>query len=137
MPLNTEVVVPLKYLSNFWMSLDLLLIDCEIELDLKWTKNCVLIEGDDKITGTTFAITSTKLYVPVVTLSINDDIKFLENIKEAFKRRTSWNKYRSEIIAQPKTNNLDYLTDPTFRNNNRLFVRSFKNGEDDPSMNFF
>ena len=136
-PLNTEVVVPLKYLSNFWRSLDLSLINCEIELGLKWAKNCVLIEEDDNITGATFTITSTKLYVPVVTLSINDNIKFLENIKQGFKRRISWNKYRSEIIVQSKNNNLDYLIDLTFRNVNRLFVLSFKNGKDDPSMNSF
>ena len=70
LPLNTDVVGPLKYLTNFWRSCDLSLINCEIELDLKWTKNFVLIEEDDNITGATFAITSTKLYVPVVTLSI-------------------------------------------------------------------
>ena len=113
------------------------LINCEIELDLKWTKGCVLIEEDNHLTGASFTITSTKLYVPVVTLSINDNIKFLENIKQEFKRTISWNKYKSEIIAQPKNNNLDYLIDPTFRDMNRLFVLPFKNGEDDTSMNYF
>ena len=57
-------------------------------------------------------ITSTKLYIPVVALSINGNIKFLENIKEGFKRSISWNKYRSDIATQPK-NNLDYFIDPT------------------------
>ena len=130
-PLNTEVVVSLKYLSNFWRSLDLHLINCEIELDFNWTRNFVLIEKDDNITDANFAVTSIKLYVPVVTLSIND------NIKLGFKRTISWNKYRSEIIAQQKNNNLDYLIDPTFRNVSRLFALSFRNGEDDPSMNSF
>ena len=115
----------------------MLLIYCEIELGLKWTKNCVLIEEDDNITGATFKITSTKRYAPVVTLSINDNINFLENIKQGFKRTIFWNKYISEIIAQPKNNNLGYLIDPTFRNINRLFILSFKNGEDNPSMNSF
>ena len=87
--LNVEVTIPLKYLSNFWRSLDLPLINCEIELDLSWTKDCVLIEQNDNITGVNFVITSTKLYVPVVTLSINDNIKFLENINQAFKRTIS------------------------------------------------
>ena len=59
---------------------------------------------------------NTKLYVQVVTLSINDSIKLLENIKQEFKRAISWNKYRSEITTQTKNNNLDYLSDPTFRN---------------------
>ena len=82
-------------------------------------------------------ITRTKLYVPVVTLSINDNIKFLENIKQVFKRKISWIKYRSEITTQPKKNNLDYLIDPTFRNINRLFVLSFKNGNNDPTRDSF
>ena len=82
-------------------------------------------------------ITSTKLYVPVVTLSINGNITFLENIKQGFKRTVSWNKYRSDITRQTKSNNLDYLIDPTFRNTNRLFVLLFKNGNDDPARDYF
>ena len=95
-PLKTEAVFPLKYLSNFWKSFDLPLINCKIELDLKWTTTCLSIEKDDNITGESFTITSTKLYIPVVTLSVNDNIKFLENIKQGFKRKISWNKYRSK-----------------------------------------
>ena len=72
----------LKLLSDFWTFLDLPLINCEIELDLTWTKDCVLIKHHNNITGVIFIITSTKIYVPVVTLSINDNIKFLENITE-------------------------------------------------------
>ena len=90
--LYIEVTVPLKYLSNFWRSLDLPLINCEIELDLSLTKDCVLIEQNNNITCINFVTkTSTKLYVPVVTLSINDNIKFLENMKQGFKRTLSWN----------------------------------------------
>ena len=69
-------------------------------------------------------------------MPINDNIIFLENIKQGFKRTISWNNYRSEII-QPKNNNLDYLNDPTFRNINRLFALSFKNGNDDPTRDSF
>ena len=97
------------------------LIKCEIELDLKWTRNCVLIEEDD-ITSISFIITKPKLYISVVTLLIIDNIKYSE---------------RSEIATQPKSNNLDYLIDPTFRNMNRLFVLSFKNDENDPTMKSF
>ena len=63
-PLNTEVVVPLTYLSNFWRYLDFPLINCEIELELKWTRNCVLIEEYDNITGISFTIATTmdKIY---------------------------------------------------------------------------
>ena len=82
-------------------------------------------------------MTSTKHYVPVVTLSFNDNIKSLENIKEGFKRTISSNKYRSEITTKSKNNNLNYLIDPTFRNINRLFVISFKNGDDDTTRNSF
>ena len=91
--LNAEATLPLKYLSNFWRFFDLLQTNCEIELDLPWTKDCVLIEHYDNITGENFFITTTKLYVPVVTLSRNDNIKFLGNTKQGFKRAISWNKY--------------------------------------------
>ena len=87
--LNIEVTIPLKCLSNFWRFLDSPLINCEIELDLSWAKYCVLIEHHNNITGVNFMITGTKLYVPVVTLSINDNIKFSENIKQVFKRTIS------------------------------------------------
>ena len=126
--LNIEVTIPFKYLSNFLRSLDLPLINCEIEPDLSWTKVCVLIEQNNNITSVNLVITSTKLYIPVVTLSINDNSKFLQNIKQGFKRTISWNKCRSELATQPKNNNLNYLIGPTFRNINKLFVLSFKNG---------
>ena len=71
-------------------------------------------------TGAAFQINNAKIYVPVVTLSINDNIKLLENIKQGFKITISWNKYRSEITTQSKNNNLDYLIDLTFRNFNRF-----------------
>ena len=90
-----------------------------------------------QLTGTRFQINNAKLYVPVLTLSVNDNIKFSENIKQGFKRTTSWNKYRSEITTQLKNNNLDYLVDPTFKNIKRLFVLSLKNGSNDPTRYSF
>ena len=80
-------------------------------------------------------VTSTKLYVAVVTLPINGKIKFFENLKQGFKRTISWSKYRSEITAQSKNNTLDYMIDPTFRNINRLFVFLFKSGKNDSARN--
>ena len=74
-----------------------------------------------------FKITDTKLYVPVVTLSTKDDNNFLEQLKSGFKRTIKWNKYRSEMSNQTKTNHLNYLIDPTFTKVNRLFVLSFEN----------
>ena len=90
-----------------------------------------------KVTSATFQINNAKVYVPVVTLPINDNIKFLENIKQGFKRTIFWNKYRSEITTQPKSNNLDYLIDPTFRNINRLFALLLKNSNNDPTRYSF
>ena len=113
------------------------LINCEIELDLKWSKYCVFMEDGDNIRGVSFTITSTQLYVAVVTLSITDNMKFLENIKKGFKRTISWNRYRSEITTQPKNNKSNYLIDSAFRNINRLFALSFKNGDDDHTRNSF
>ena len=74
-------------------------------------------------TEATFQIHNVKLYVLVVMLSINNNIKLLENIKQGFKRTISWNKYRSEII-QPKNNKIDYLIDPLIGNFNYLDFHS-------------
>ena len=81
-------------------------------------------------------ITSTKLYVPVATSSINDRIKFSDNLKQGLKRALSWNKYRSEMPMQAKISNLQCIIDPTFKNINRLFVQLLKAGENDPTINF-
>ena len=74
--------------------------------------------------GLEFQITDTKLSVPVVTLSKENDTKFLEQLKAGFKKTIKWNKYRSQMTVQPQNNNLNYLIDPTFANVNRLFVLS-------------
>ena len=101
-------------------------MNCEVELDLSWTKDCVMKEHHNNITGVNFMITSTKLYVPVAKLSVNNNIKFIEKVKPGFKRIMYWNKYRSEISTQSKNSNLDYMTDITFRNINRLSVNHGK-----------
>ena len=85
---------------------------------------------DVSAANATFKITDTKLHVPVVTLSTEDDNNFLEKLKSGFKRTTKWNKYRSEMTNQAKTNHLNYLIDPAFTKVNRLFVLSFENEED-------
>ena len=86
---NENVVIPLKYLSNFWRTLNIPLINCEIELILTWSKRCVLADmtaANNPPTESEFQITGTKLYVPVVTLSTKSDKKLLEQIKSGFKR---------------------------------------------------
>ena len=127
---NAEVVIPLKHLSNFWSSLNIPLINCEVELILTWSKNCVLANMTVNATanpaivapsGATFKIKDTKLYVPVVTLSKENDTKLLEQLKSGFKRTIKWNEYRSQMTVRPQNNNLNYLIDPTFTNVNRLF----------------
>ena len=81
-------------------------------------------------TGLEFQIKDTKLYVPVVTLSKENDIKLLEKLKSGFKKTIKWNKYRSQMTIQNNNNNLNYLIDPTFTNVNRLFVLSFERIEE-------
>ena len=70
----------------------------------------------------TFAITDTKLYVPVVTLSNQDNAKLLQQLKSSFKRTISWNKYQSKVTTQSPNPLLDYIIDPSFQGVNRLFV---------------
>ena len=137
---GVKIVVPLKYLSNFWRSLNIPLINCQIELILTWFKNCVLIrkatrkadydvnpvvQKIDNPGNAIFEITDTKLFVPVATLSKENDTKLLEQLKSRFKRTRKWNKYRSQMNIQLQKNNLNYLIDATFTNVNRLFVLSF------------
>ena len=95
---KSEIVIPLKRLSNFWRNLNIVLINCEVELILTWAKNCTLSDmtvANNLPTGLEFQITDTKLYVPVVTLSKENDIKLLEKLKSGFKKTIKWNKYRS------------------------------------------
>ena len=81
-------------------------------------------------TGLEFQIKDTKLYVPVVTLSKDNDIKLLEKLKSGFKRTIKWNKYRSQMTIQNNNNNLNYLIDSTFTIVNRLFVLSIERIEE-------
>ena len=86
---NVEIMVPLKYLSNFWRTLEMPLINCEIELILDWSANCVIISTNNANQVPTFTITETNLYVPVVTLSTQDNAKLLPQLKADFKRTIS------------------------------------------------
>ena len=88
-------------------------------------------------TGTTFEITDTKLYVPAVTLSTEDDNKLLEQLKTGFTRTIKWQKYTSEMPNPTEIHNLNYLIDPTFSKVNIFFVLSFKNDQDRTSFTKF
>ena len=120
---EVKIVVALKHSSNFWKTLDIPLINCEMNLILTWPENCVITSKETRDAGpdadaavaavnnptnAIFKIADTKLYVPVVTLSTEDDNKFLEQLKTGFKRSIKWNKYRSEVTKQAKTNSLNY-----------------------------
>ena len=82
-------MVPLEYLSNFWRTLEVPLINCEIELILDWSADCVIISTNIANQNPTFTITETNLYVPVVTLSTQDNEKLLPQLKSGFKRKIS------------------------------------------------
>ena len=116
-------MVPLKYLSNFWRTLEMPLINCEVNLTLTWSSTCVITNSNG---AGTFGITDTKLYVPVVTLSRQENTKFLQQLKSGFKRVINWNKYLSkpELLAQNP--NLNHLVEPSFEGLNRLFVLAFE-----------
>ena len=86
---DAEIMVPLKYLSNFYRNLEMPLINCEINLILTCSEKCVL---SNNTKATTFTITDTKLYALVVTLSTKDNAKLLQQIKSGFKRKINWNK---------------------------------------------
>ena len=134
---DVKIVAPLKHLSKFFRELDIPLINCGISLDLKWSKNCVLTskatrKADPAINNPTnaeFSITDCKLYVPVVTVSIENQNILYEQLKEGFTITIYWNKYRCQISNQRINNNLNYLIDPTFDQVNRLFILAFENEE--------
>ena len=86
--INVKVVVPLKYLSNFFRSLEMPLINCKIKLNLTWKKECVLSTDDG---NAVFIINDTKMYVPVVTLSKEDNKDFIEQQNKGFQRSIYWN----------------------------------------------
>ena len=129
-----EIAIPLKYLGNFWRALIIPLISCEVSLESKWNKNCIVTSKEERqvyagppvvngtTTGATLSITKCELYVPVVTLSKDDEVKLLTDLKSGFKREITWNKYRSQMTMEAANNNLNILVDPTFTNVNRLFV---------------
>ena len=96
---NVEIIVSLKYLSNFWRTLEMPLINCEVNLILTWSSTCVITDSTD---AGRFEITDTKLYVPVVTLSTQENSKLLQQLKSGFKRVIYWNKYSSkpELLRQ-------------------------------------
>ena len=121
---DVEILVPLKYLSNFWRTLEMALINCEIHLMLTCSSTFVITNS----TGAgAFEITDTKLYVPVVTLSTQGHAKLLQQLKSGFKRVVNWNKYLSKLELLAQNPNLNYLVEPSCQGVNRFFVLGFEN----------
>ena len=123
------------------------LISCEVSLELKWDKNCAItsqqiginLDGGNTAapTGATLTINDCKLYVPIVILSKDDEIKLLTDLKSGFTREIEWNKYRSQVSTEAINNNLNILIDPTFTNVNRLFVLANQTADDRQSFSQF
>ena len=143
---DEELAIPLTYLGNFWRALNIPLISWEVSLELKWNKNCVITSLEQRQVdagppvvngaraGATLAINNCNLCVSVVTLSKDDEIKLLTNLKSGFTREIIWNKYKSQMTTEAINNNLNILIDPTFTNVNRLFVLVYRNADDRQSF---
>ena len=121
---DVEIIVPFKYLSNFWKSHETPLINCGVNLILTWLSTYVISNSKG---AERFTITNTKLYVPVVILSTQDNEKLLQQLKSGFKRTINWNKYQSDPKTYAQNQHLNHLVDPSFQGVNRLFVLSFEN----------
>ena len=123
---NVKIWLPLKYLSNLWRTLEIPLINREINLTLTWYNRCFMIDNPINDQVPTFVITDTKLYGPVVTLSTQDNAKLLEQLKSGFKEPLSWNKYEPKVTLQQQNQYLDFLINPSFQGVNRLFLFSLE-----------
>ena len=132
--LSVNIVVPLKYLSNFFRSLEMPLINCKVKLNLTWKKECVLsTDAGDAV----FIINDTKLYVPVVTLSKEDNKDFIEQQNKGFQRSIYWNEYKTKEQNEDADNNVfKYINlDPSFQGVNRLFVIAYSRAANEPNRN--
>ena len=123
---SAEIMLPLKYLSNFRRTLEMPIINCEISLDLNWYENYVIVATNVTAQATTFSITDTKPYVLVVTLSSKDNVKPFTKLKPGFKRTVNWNKYQPKVSTDRMNQYLDFLIYPSFQGLNRIFVLPFQ-----------
>ena len=129
---SVKVVVPLKYLSNFFRSLEMPLINCKIKLNLTWKKECVLSTDAG---NAVFIINGTKMYVQVVTLSKEDNKDFIEQQNKGFQRSIYWNEYKTkEINENADANVFKYINlDPSFQGINRLFITTYNRVDGQPN----
>ena len=132
---GVKIAVPLKYLSNFWRSLEIPLINCKVELFLEQTENCLLSGGENindagavanAGTAATFKITDAKLYVPIVTLSVEDNAKLSNRLSKGFERSVYWNEYN--VLSERNYNAnavIRDLIDSSCPGINRLFIFAY------------
>ena len=110
---EVEIMLPLKYLSNFWRTMEMPLINCESNLNLTWSVNRVIVYTNVSNQGVTFTIT--ERYVPVVILSTEDNAKLLQQLKSGFKRISDWNKYLSKTELSAQNQNSNHLVEASFQ----------------------
>ena len=126
---GVKIVVPLKYLSNFWRSLEMPLINCKVELSLNWIEHCALTVANTA----SFKITDAKLYVSIVTLSAEDNAKLSKLLGKGFKRPVYWNKYKvmdNKVVEIAAANGEKYireLHDSSYQGVKSLFVLAYDN----------
>ena len=120
---NIEIMIALRYLSKFQRTLENSLINCEVNLTLTWSESCVIVYTNIANQGVQLEIKDAKLYVPVITLSIEDNEKLLSQLKPDFERTIKWNKYLTKPGLLRQSPDSNHLVEPK----NRLFVLEFEN----------
>ena len=137
---GVKIALPLKYLSNFWRSLEIPLINCKVEISLNWIENCVLTTAEvganadtTGVNSATFKITDVKLYLPVVTLSVGDNLKLTKQSDKGFKRSAYWKEYKVidnkkvEITNANDEELIRELLDSSYKGVKRLSVLAYDN----------
>ena len=123
---GVKIAVPLKYLSNFWRSLEMPSVNCKIEFSLGWYEECILSNAE---TVATFKITDAKLYVPIVTLKTEDNTKLSKLLSKGFKRPIYWNKYKIVFRNYNENECIRERLDASFQGVNKLFVLPYASGD--------
>ena len=131
---GVKIAIPLKYLSNFWRSLEMPLINCKVELSLKWHENCILSSAG---TAATFVITDTKLYVPIVTLKTEDNTKLSKLLSEGFERPIYWNRYKIIFKSYNENEYIRERLDASLQGINKLFVLPYAHGNNITNENSY
>ena len=126
---NTKIVVPLKYLSNFWRSLEMPFISCKIRLELNWIKDCILSSAGN---SAKFKIKDAKLHVPIITLSTKDNVNLTKQLSNGFKKSVYRNSYQTNPAkVMNKGTNIYELLSASFQDVRRLFALAYVTAADD------